>query len=213
VAVTAADYRLAHLAGEPQHLIVFRAIAHTVKFQGMNRPAETPEQIQSGYPAIFVTVPWQKRVIQDDQASQSMETIEQVIQSPFLGCRLKLIMGRVDVACRQAGNAEMEKMISESYRQLLAESDVIAGAALVAEKFPSTADIVVIRDGEEETVKTETTSLGRNRDRKFLASHRRPGIGVAGWSVQANSAFPRWLYAVGDRWSGSFKELNGGIWC
>jgi len=23
---------------------------------------------------------------------------------------------------------------------------------------------------------------------------------------------PAWLYVVGDRWTGSFKELTGGIW-
>jgi len=31
--------------------------------------------------------------------------------------------------------------------------------------------------------------------------------------VRANGTMlPAWLYAVGDRWTGSFKELSGGIW-
>lgn len=31
--------------------------------------------------------------------------------------------------------------------------------------------------------------------------------------VRANgTGLPAWLYAVGDRWTGSFKELTGGIW-
>jgi hypothetical protein len=63
----------------------------------------------------------------------------------------------VDVACGQAGDSEMKKMISKSYRQFLAESDVVAGAGLLTEKFPAASEIVVIRDGEEETVETETT--------------------------------------------------------
>ena len=32
-------------------------------------------------------------------------------------------------------------------------------------------------------------------------------------SVQANGTLPpAWLYAVGDRWTGNFKELTSGIW-
>ncbi len=31
--------------------------------------------------------------------------------------------------------------------------------------------------------------------------------------VQVGGAvIPAWLYMVGDRWTGSFKELTGGIW-
>ena len=31
--------------------------------------------------------------------------------------------------------------------------------------------------------------------------------------VRANGTLlPAWFYAVGDRWTGSFKELTGGIW-
>ena len=31
--------------------------------------------------------------------------------------------------------------------------------------------------------------------------------------VQVNGAvFPAWLYVVGDRWNGNFKELSGGVW-
>lgn len=31
--------------------------------------------------------------------------------------------------------------------------------------------------------------------------------------IRANgTVFPVWLYTVGDRWTGSFKELTGGIW-
>lgn len=31
--------------------------------------------------------------------------------------------------------------------------------------------------------------------------------------VQVNgTVLPTWLYVVGDRWTGSFKELTGGIW-
>ena len=31
--------------------------------------------------------------------------------------------------------------------------------------------------------------------------------------VRANgTGLPVWLYAMGDRWTGSFKELTGGIW-
>ena len=31
--------------------------------------------------------------------------------------------------------------------------------------------------------------------------------------VQVNGAvLPAWLYVVGDRWAGRFKELTGGIW-
>ncbi|NLJ46198.1 MAG: hypothetical protein GX430_06530 [Treponema sp.] len=32
-------------------------------------------------------------------------------------------------------------------------------------------------------------------------------------SVRANGTLPpAWLYVVGDRWTGSVKELTGGIW-
>jgi hypothetical protein len=50
-------------------------------------------------------------------------------------------------------------------------------------------------------------------DRLEGLHHGGPPSTAAFWSLnRANgSGLPVWLYAVGDRWIGSFKELTGGI--